>query len=54
MLSNNYDEDTISERTYREWFNLFNHGDFKLEDRPGGGQENVLDDTELEELLYVE
>ncbi|GFW75207.1 mariner Mos1 transposase [Trichonephila clavipes] len=35
MLSNTYGEATISERTFREWFQRFKNGDFDVEDQHG-------------------
>ncbi|GFY06696.1 mariner Mos1 transposase [Trichonephila clavipes] len=49
MLSNTYGEAAISERTWREWFQLFKNGDFDVEDQHG--RQKVFEDTELEALL---
>jgi len=35
-----------------EWFQRFKNGDFDIEDRHGGGRENVFKDAELEALLH--
>ncbi|GFV59479.1 solute carrier family 23 member 1 [Trichonephila clavipes] len=35
MLSNNYGEAPISERTRREWFQRFKNGDFDVKDQHG-------------------
>ena len=50
MLSSTYGEATLSERTCREWFQRFKSGDFDIEDRHGGGNENIFEDSELEAL----
>jgi len=52
MLSNTYDETTISERTCRDWFQRFKNGDFDIEDWHDGGREKVFKDAELEALLH--
>jgi len=52
MLSNTYGKTTISERTYREWFQRFKSGDFDIEDRHGGGREKIFKDAELEALFH--
>ena len=51
MLSSTYGEATLSERTCHEWFQRFKSGDFDVENRHGGGRENIFEDSELEALL---
>ncbi|GBP06744.1 Mariner Mos1 transposase [Eumeta japonica] len=52
MRSNTYGEATISEKTCREWFQLFQNGDFDVEDQhDDGGREKVFENAELEALL---
>ena len=51
MLSSTYGEAALSEITYREWFQRSKSGDFNVEDRHGGGKENIFEDSELEALL---
>ena len=45
MLSSTYDEAALNERTCREWFQCFKSGDFDVEDRHGGGKENIFEDS---------
>ena len=54
ILSSTYGEAALSERTCREWFQNFKNGDFDVEDRHGGGKENIFEDCELEALLAEE
>ena len=51
MLSSTYSEAALSERTCREWFQRFKKDHFYVEDRPGGGKENICEDSELKALL---
>lgn len=51
VISSTYGDDTISERTCREWFQRFKSGDFVVEDRHSGGREKTFEDDELEALL---
>lgn len=51
MITQTYGENTLSERTCREWFQRFRNGNFDVEDRHGGGREKVFEDEELEALL---
>ncbi|GFW76774.1 mariner Mos1 transposase [Trichonephila clavipes] len=51
MLSNTYDEASISERKCQEWCQRFKNDDFEVEDKHGGGKEKIFDDAELEPLL---
>ena len=44
-------EAAFSERTCREWFQRFSSGDFDVENRHGGGKEEISEDFELEALL---
>ena len=48
MLSSTYGEAAFDERTCREWFQRFKSGDFDVDDRHGGGKDNIF---ELEALL---
>ena len=34
-----------------EWFQRFKSGDFNVEDRHGGGKENIFEDSKLKALL---
>ena len=51
MLTSTHGEPALSEITCREWFQRFKSGDFDVEDRHGGGKENIFEDSELEALL---
>ena len=51
MLSSTYGETALSQRTCCQLIQRFKSGDFKVEDRHGGGKEKIFEDTELETLL---
>ena len=51
MLSTTHGEAALSERMCHEWFQRFKSGDFDVEDRHGGGKENIFEDSELEASL---
>ena len=51
MLSSTYGEAVLSGRTCRERFQHFKSSDFGVEDRHGGGKENIFYDFEVEELF---
>ena len=51
MLSNTYGEAAVNERPCREWFQRIKSGVFNVEDRHGGGEEKIFEDSELEVLF---
>ena len=51
MLSSTYSKATLSEKTWREWFQRFKSSDVDVEYRHGGGKEKMFKDSELEALL---
>ena len=51
MFWNIYGDADFIERTYPEWFQRFNSGDFDVKDRHGGGKQKIFKDSELEALL---
>ena len=48
MLVERHDEDTLSERSCRVWFQKFKDGEFDLEDKERSGRPKVYEDAELE------
>ncbi|CAH2108047.1 unnamed protein product [Euphydryas editha] len=51
LLVEAYNEDALSERTCREWFQKFNNGDFDVKDKDRSGRPKIYEDAELEKLL---
>jgi len=51
MLVEAYGDNTLSERTCREWFHRFKSNDFDVEDKERPGQPKKFEDTELQSLL---
>ncbi|GBP29449.1 Mariner Mos1 transposase [Eumeta japonica] len=46
-----HNEDALSERTCREWFQKFENGDVDVEDKDRSGRPKIYEDAELEKLL---
>ena len=46
-----YGEDAIGERTVRDWFTRFKHGNFDLNDAPRSGRSIKMDEDQLRDLL---
>ena len=51
LLLETYGEAALSERSYREWFQMFMNGEFDIEDKERSGRPKVYEVTELEVLL---
>ena len=51
LLVETYVEATLSERSYREWFQKFKNGEFDIEDKERSGRPKVYKDAGLGALL---
>lgn len=51
LLVEAYNEDALSERTCREWFQKFKKGDFDVKDKDRSGRPKIYEDADLEKLL---
>ncbi|EGI65278.1 Mariner Mos1 transposase [Acromyrmex echinatior] len=51
LLVEAYGKATLSERSFREWFQKFKNGEFDVEDKECSGRPKVYEDAELETLL---
>lgn len=51
LLVEAYNEDALSERTCREWFQKFKKGDFDVNDKGRSGRPKIYEDADLEKLL---
>lgn len=52
LLSNTYDNDTVSEIMCRDWFNSLTNGRYNIKDRNCAVRREVSEGTELESLAY--
>ena len=51
LLVETYGEAALSERSCREWFQMFKNGEFYVEDKERSGRPKVYEDAELEALF---
>jgi len=51
IIVETYGEDSISERTCREWFQRYKSGDFDMKDKKHPGPMKKFEDAELKALL---
>ena len=52
LLVNTYGEAAISERSCREWFQMFKSGEFDIENKERSRSLKMHEDVELEAFLY--